>query len=88
MTLTSEMASNMNNTIEPASQGEAAYPESSHMRLGRGLSSLAKSRHSSCFDMELCYDKELDMAQTSLSESDLSSLFESTSNVSIDKTKS
>jgi hypothetical protein len=82
------MASDMNKLLEPASQGDIAYPESSHMRLGRGLSSLVKSRHSSCFDMGLCYDKELVMAQTSLSESDLLSLFESSSNVSIEKEKS
>ena len=53
------------------------------MRLGRGLSNIVKSKHSSCFDMGACFDEDMGQggARQSFSESDISSLFESSSNI-------
>jgi hypothetical protein len=56
------------------------FPPSAHMHLGRGLSSRAKSRHTSCFDLDTCRDEDMLPVRPSLSESDLSSLFDKDEN--------
>uniref|UniRef100_A0A7S0QD48 Uncharacterized protein n=1 Tax=Cryptomonas curvata TaxID=233186 RepID=A0A7S0QD48_9CRYP len=56
------------------------FPPSVHMHLGRGLSSLAKSKHSSCFDLDTCRDEDMQPIRPTFSESDLSSLFDKDEN--------
>ena len=61
---------------------ELAYPPSSHMRLGRGLSNKFKSRHSSFFDVEPAMDDDIKPGgvDTSFTEPDISQLCESSNN--------
>ncbi len=54
------------------SKDSTGIPPSIHMHLGRGLSSLVRSRHTSCFDL----DQHVELLRPSFSESDLSSLFD------------
>ena len=59
----------------PSSKEQKVFPPSVHMHLGRGLSSLARSNHSSCLDLDSWRDEDMQTVRPSFSESDLSSLF-------------
>ena len=70
-------------SVKAPSQSEASlFAPSCHMRLGCGLSSLAKSLHVSCFDVgaPMDLDLESDKIRHSLSESDLFSVFGASTN--------
>ena len=55
------------------SKDPTGIPPSIHMHLGRGLSSLVRSRHTSCFDIDALRDEHVEQLRPSFSESDLES---------------
>ena len=59
------------------------YPPSSHMQLGCGLSNVANTRRSSCFEMGTCFDEEIESsdARPSLSDTDIASLLGTSDNI-------